>query len=123
MAKKRILIVDDDASLQAFLKKRLEARGFDCLSVFTVEAALRGLEAIRPDLILLDLGFQKIDGVAFLQHARQWLPADWELPPVVIISGFSEKEIVDYCLDTGASGFIAKPFEPDQLMQIIDGYL
>lgn len=122
MSKKRILVVDDDEILQAMLKKRLEFHGFECLSAYTVEAALDCLKNMRPDLILVDLGFKKIDGTAFLQHARQWLPENYQMPPMIVLSAHNEKDIVNYCLDEGASGFIAKPFNPDELITMIENY-
>ena len=121
--KKRILIIDDDEIMQLMLRKRLVANGFECVSVFSVPAALKQLAALRPDIILLDLEFHKVDGTAFLQHVRDWLPPDYVVPPVVVISGHHDKEIVDYVLNEGAVGFLSKPFEAEELVSMIQDYL
>lgn len=123
MPRKCILIVEDDRDLQELLRKRLENKGFDCESAYTVESALNRLKENVPDLVLLDLGFQDANGTVFLNNARQWLPEGAELPPIIVLSCFNDKEVVDYVLDQGASGFLAKPYDPNVLVSTINEYL
>lgn len=118
------MIVEDDEAMQALLRKRLASHGFRCVSVFTVEAALEKIKEVKPDLVLLDLGFKKTDGTAFLENFEQWLGAKKKkLPPVVVISGFKDREIVEYVLNAGAVDFVAKPFEADDLVKTIREHL
>jgi two-component system chemotaxis response regulator CheY len=123
MPRKMILIVEDDRDLQELLRKRLESKGFDCESAYTVESALHRLKESPPDLVLLDLGFQDANGTVFLNNARQWLPEGREMPPIIVLSCFNDKEVVDFVLDQGASGFLAKPYDPTVLVSTINEYL
>lgn len=113
---KRILVVDDDQDFQFLLTKKLKANGFICDSAYTVEKALQKLKEDEPHLVILDLRFHNADGTAFLKNARQWLPEGRELPPVIVLSGYDEQEIIDYVLDLGAVDFIRKPFETETLL-------
>lgn len=123
MDKKTILIVEDDKAMQALLQKRLNFHGFDCVSVFTVESAFQKMRQIKPDLILLDLGFKKVDGTAFLENFAQWLGKKDKRPPVIVMSGHKDKEIVEYVMSAGATDFIGKPFEPDDLIKTVRHYI
>ncbi len=117
------LTVEDDPGMQSLLIKRLNANGFDCVGAYTVEEALRSLKKTKPDLVLLDLGFQKTDGTAFLENFEQWLDEKKKRPPVIVVSGHKDKEIVEYVLDAGAADFIGKPFEPKDLVKIVRNHI
>lgn len=120
---KTILIVEDDADIQFFLKKRLEHRGFRCFCLSRAETALQSLKEIKPHLVILDLGLLETDGTAFLKHVREWIPPGMLVPPVIVLSGHNQKEVVDYCIDNGAKGFVRKPLDPDVLMRMVHEYV
>ena len=120
---KAILIVEDDADIQFFLKKRLEHRGFRCFCLDKTETALQSLKEIKPHLVILDLGLFQTDGTAFLRHVREWTPPGMEVPPVIVLSGHNQKEIVEYCLEQGAKGFVRKPMDPEVLMRMVHEYI
>lgn len=121
--KKRILIVDDDPDIQALLKKRLEFGGFACDSAFTIESALKKMGEENPNLVILDLGFSGADGTAFLKNVHQWLPKNHRAPSVIVLSGHHEQDIVEYVMDLGATAFLKKPFDPDVLLSMVNGYI
>lgn len=122
--KRKILIVEDDEEMQALLARRLAFHGFECVSALTVESALKKIKEIKPDLVLLDLGFQKTDGTAFLENFEQWLGAKKKNRlPIIVVSGHKEREIVEYVLDAGAVGFVAKPFETEELLKLVREHL
>ena|SRR3989338_3631367 len=123
MGTKKILVVDDDPDIQRLLKKRLESKGFSCECAYTIEMALQMLRDSEPNLVILDLGFQGADGTAFLKNAKQWLPEKGHVPSVIVLSGHHEQDIVDYVIDLGASAFVKKPFDPDNLLSVINTYL
>ncbi len=123
MTEKKILIVDDDPDIQLTLKKRLESHGFSCASAASIDVALEQLETVRPDLVILDLGFHGANGTAFLQNAKFHLPPGEKVPPILVLSCFNDKDIVDYVLDYGAVGFIAKPYDPKALISTIQDYI
>ena len=116
---KKILIVEDDHDTQVLLKKRLEYNGFQCESVDSVEAAFKALQSFYPEVVILDLGFKKASGAAFLQNARKWLPTETPLPRVIVLSGHNHPQIIDFVMASGANGFISKPFNPERLMTLV----
>ncbi|MBI4410903.1 MAG: response regulator [Deltaproteobacteria bacterium] len=123
MKKKRILIVDDDPDVQKLVKKRLQFHGFQCTCVAFAETALESLKKSKPNLIILDLGLKHADGTAFLKHAKDWIPEGEKIPPILILSGHKEQEVVDYCLENGASGFITKPIDTRALLSMVHDYV
>lgn len=118
--RKKILIVDDDEGLQFVVTKRLRSAGFECASAQTVEAGLKMCKEWNPDMIVLDLGFMGNDGADFLQSVRQWAP-NGQPPPVLVLSCYSDQDIIDYVMDMGATGFISKPYDAKQLIDHING--
>jgi DNA-binding response OmpR family regulator len=120
---KKILIVDDDLDIQITLTKRLESHGFHCTTASTIDSALRQLETEIPNLIILDLGFRGANGTAFLQNVKHHLPVGSKAPPILILSCYNDKEIVDFVLGYGAVGFLAKPYDPKTLLATIQNYM
>jgi chemotaxis family two-component system response regulator PixH len=124
MTQKTILIVEDDKDTQWMLKKRLQSYGFQCHSAFDISTALEMLQKINPDLVLLDLGFGwGPNGSAFLTCVQQWLPKGSTLPPILVMSGFHEQDIIDYVLSNGAQAFIPKPIDKGQLISTINKFI
>ena len=107
----RILLADDDEQLQRALRITLGARGYE------INAAHDGAEAIdlaanaHPDLILLDLGMPKVEGVDVIRAVRAWSKV-----PILVLSGRTDSaEKVD-ALDAGADDYVTKPFSMDELL-------
>lgn len=107
----RILLADDDDQLQRALRITLAARGYE------VVAARDGAEAIdlaanaHPDLILLDLGMPRVDGLDVIRAVRAWSKV-----PILVLSGRTDSaEKVD-ALDAGADDYVTKPFAMDELL-------
>lgn len=121
--RKRILVVDDDPEIYSLLKKRLEYNGYDCRGASTVEEALMHLQQVKPDLVILDLGFQRVNGTAFLKNAQEWLPPNTKNPPIIVVSGYNQQEIVDYVLEAGAVGFVSKPVDTQVLLSMIHEHI
>ncbi len=124
MRQKTVLIIDDDPDIHAMLKKRLEHHGLKCASSMTVESALSNLLRIKPDLVLLDLGFPDEDGGDFLQDAKTILSSKkFKVPPIIILSAVDDEATIRKMLDKGAAGFITKPYDPIKLLDLIDDSL
>lgn len=107
----RILVADDDEQLQRALRITLAARGY------AVFAAHDGAEAIdvaateHPDLIILDLGMPRVEGVDVIRAVRAWSNV-----PILVLSGRTDSaEKVD-ALDAGADDYVTKPFAMDELL-------
>ncbi len=102
----RVLIVEDDTSLGPFLQKGLKLEGHAVTLVADGEAALEHAATQRPDLMVLDLGLPKRDGVEVLA-AMQGLYAGMA---VIVLTGRAQVEERVRCLNLGADDILMKPF-------------
>jgi two-component system, response regulator PdtaR len=107
-----VLTVEDDPIVRADLRLVLEEAGFD-----VCEDARDGVEAIelsrryRPDLVLMDLGLPRVDGVEAIRRIRRERDV-----PVVALTGHTGGDVVERALEAGASAFVLKPFHVDRLV-------
>ena len=112
-APRRLLIVDDDASLQTLLRILLTSSGFDVMTAGDGRQALALAQSNEYDLILLDLEMPVMNGREFYREFRQLNSQT----PVVIISAFGadlgQQEL-------GAQGSISKPFDPSYVQRIVE---
>ena len=102
----RVLVVEDDRALGAFLKKGMELEGHLVEAVEDGEAAIIRAEEDRPDLILLDLSLPRLDGMEVLTELR----ASNNDAAVLILTGRSDLQSRLQCLDLGADDCLLKPF-------------
>jgi CheY-like chemotaxis protein len=118
LSSRAILIVDNDASLVAFLAFFFEDRGF------TVYTAHDGSEAVglarrhKPPIIISDMMMGQVHGFELLQQVR----ADPELrdTPVIIMSAKSYKSDIDRARSLGATEYIIKPFKTEDLLEMVE---
>lgn len=114
---KKILIVDDEPAIVKTLAARLMANGY------TVEAAYDGVTAISlahsflPNLIILDVRMPAGSGDSVFEALQ--MASSTMLIPVVFISAHGDEELKKRMMDMGASDFIDKPFEADDLLKKI----
>jgi two-component system KDP operon response regulator KdpE len=101
----RILLVDDERSMQDILSVTLQSAGYTLYPVFTGAEALRKVQLVRPGLILLDLFLPDMDGKEVLRSLREWTTT-----PVVVMSVRHEESEKIACLDAGADDYLTKPF-------------
>jgi DNA-binding response OmpR family regulator len=107
---RRILLVDDDASLLVVLSEQLRDDGFEVLTARDGQEALRRLDAGWPDLILLDLMMPKVDGLAL---ARQ-IKAEADLP-IIVLSAIDTADSKARLLDEVAEDYVSKPYHYPEL--------
>jgi two-component system KDP operon response regulator KdpE len=107
----RILLVDDEVSIQRSLAPLLRARGYDVDIAGTGTEAIRSWSTRRPDLIVLDLGLPDIEGPDVCRQVR----AESDVPIVVLSARSAEADKVA-ALDIGADDYITKPFGPEELL-------
>jgi two-component system, NtrC family, response regulator AtoC len=113
--KKQVLIVDDEPNLRKILSAQLSRDGYD---VLTAEDGEQGLELLRDnhiDLVITDLKMPKVDGMHLLRSA---LAEDPELP-VVMITAHGTIDTAVEALKTGAFDYLTKPFDKDEVRQIV----
>ncbi|MBI3442794.1 MAG: response regulator [Candidatus Sungbacteria bacterium] len=103
---KKILVIEDDASLQKALTEMLGKRGYTTYSAYDGEAGLRAAEEEKPDLIMLDIILPKKDGFAFLQEMKH-NPAIASIP-VIVLTNLEDSADIDRALGLGATMFLVK---------------
>lgn len=113
MAKRKVLIVDDEPDFLDIMRARLEADDYDVTTAVNGEEALNYIKNSKPDVVLLDVLMPGIDGLEVLKRIRK---IDDSLP-VYIITAFSTDERFKEANKLGASGFIVKT---DDLAKEVD---
>ena len=108
---KTILVVDDEPKIVELARDYLEHAGFTVVSAFDGSEALRHARADAPDLIVLDLGLPKLDGLDVARALRR----DSNVP-IVILSGRSDESDKLVGLELGADDYVTKPFSPKELV-------
>ncbi len=114
MAKKRILVVDDEENILDLIRYNLSREGFDVLSSTSGDEALRLARAERPDLMILDLMLPGIPGLEVAKRVKK--DAETEKIPIVMLTVKSSDADVVIGLEIGADDYITKPFSPKVLM-------
>ena len=107
----RVLVVDDEKAIQRFLKNALSSEEFSVHLAGGGKEALTAAIAIRPDLIILDLGLPDMDGIEVLRRLREWTQV-----PVIILSVRDREGDKVAALDSGADDFLTKPFGIGELL-------
>jgi DNA-binding NarL/FixJ family response regulator len=119
--KKKILIIEDQATMRRNLALLLEMEGFD---VSTAENGVLGLEAARrerPDLILCDVMMPEMDGYTVLQTLRQ--DPDFAATPFLFLTAKGEKSDIRVGMNFGADDYLSKPIVRDDLLCAIEARL
>jgi two-component system chemotaxis response regulator CheY len=114
VALKPILVVDDDPEILAMLRDFLESEGLSVRTASNGEEALDALATTTPSLILLDMRMPVLDGWGFAERYRA---GAFGYPIVVMTAAESARRWAE---EIGATGYIAKPFDVDELLQTIE---
>jgi CheY-like chemotaxis protein len=115
----RILAVDDTPFFLSILKKILSDSKYILTCVSSGEDALRYLEVYRPDIFLLDIEMQGMDGYQLAEKIKE-IGQD---APIIFLTGNAKKEYLAKAVRVGAADFIIKPINKDVLIRKIDKYL
>ena len=111
----KVLIVEDDRAICSFMRRVLEANGYESIIVGTGREALSMLTSHCPDVVILDLGLPDMDGMDVLTQLRAW-----SLMPVVVVSARTDEREKVRALDAGADDYITKPFSVSELMARVE---
>ncbi len=113
-----ILVVDDDESVRALVRDVLEVEGYDVEVAEDGFAALRSIDAQRPDCVVLDVMMPGMDGHAVLHRIRA---ADGgPALPVVMLTAAAGDDHAWQAWSGGVDYFLAKPFDPSELLRYLD---
>lgn len=107
----RILLVDDETSIQRAIAPLLRARGYDVEIASTGAEALRVVSDRAPDVIVLDLGLPDIEGTEVCRRIR-----GTSKTPIIILSARGAEADKVNALDLGADDYVTKPFGPEELL-------
>jgi two-component system response regulator MprA len=114
----RVLVVEDDEAIADVLRRSLRAEGHEVQSAGDGAEALTVAERFSPDLVILDLGLPRLDGIEVLKRLR----ADGDVP-VLILTARTETDDRVEGLDSGADDYLPKPFERAELLARIRALL
>jgi len=114
MAKKKILIVDDDPDLRTALNIRLRANGYDTSFAADAMVAVAEARKFNPDLILLDLGLPGGDGFVVMQRLSA-IPA-LAVIPVIVLSARDKDANENRAAMGGAVAYLQKPYDDETLL-------
>ena len=105
-----ILVVDDEAQIRTIVEHRLEADGYQVISVSDGDEALKAFEAHQPDLIVLDLMMPQVDGFQVCERVKAKSNV-----PIIILSAKGDEldKVVGFRM--GADDYLTKPFSPSEL--------
>ncbi len=107
----KLLIADDDPQMVRALRITLAAHGYEVVVAGDGAAAVAAAAQTHPDIIMLDLGMPRLDGIEVIQALRGWTTV-----PIIVVSGRTGSADKVEALDAGADDFVTKPFQVDELL-------
>ncbi|MGZ4474690.1 MAG: ANTAR domain-containing response regulator [Nocardioides sp.] len=113
---RRVVIAEDEALIRMDLAEMLTEEGYDVVGQAADGAkAIELAESLRPDLVILDVKMPVLDGIAAAESI-----AGQRIAPVVILTAFSQRELVERARDAGAMAYLVKPFSKGDLVPAIE---
>lgn len=113
---RRVVVAEDEALIRMDIVETLRDNGFDVVGeAGDGERAVELATALRPDLVVMDVKMPKLDGIS----AAERLNKD-NIAPVVLLTAFSQKELVERAAAAGALAYVVKPFTPSDLLPAIE---
>ncbi|NDE48304.1 MAG: response regulator, partial [Actinobacteria bacterium] len=114
MNSKRILIAEDETLIRMDLSEMLRENGYEVVGEATNgEEAVALANELKPDLAILDVKMPKLDGISAAEKIV-------EIAPVLMLTAFSQKDLVERALDAGVMAYVVKPFTIDDLIPAIE---
>ena len=111
----KVLIVDDEPDVLLLLRVNLDAAGYETVLAADGETALGRIDDSSPDVVLLDIMMPVMDGWGVLRALSERDNA----PRVVVVSAKSSDRDIVRALTSGALDYITKPFDPDDLVDVV----
>ena len=111
-----MVIAEDEALIRLDLAEMLAEEGYDVVGqAGDGEKAVALAEELRPDLVVLDVKMPKLDGISAAQRI-----AERRIAPVVILTAFSQRELVERAREAGAMAYLVKPFTQHDLVPAVE---
>jgi two-component system, OmpR family, response regulator len=115
-AKKTVLIIDDEEELCLLMEMVLERKQFQATSIHSLVDALQTIEQLKPDYIFLDNHLPDGLGIDFIRKMIAARPQ----AKIVMMTAYNEKQLTEKALEEGASYFLHKPFNRNNIENIIN---
>lgn len=113
----KILLVEDEPENQLVIGLILTTEGYNVITADRGDTAIKLATAEKPDLILLDVMMPEINGYEVLEHLRS--NPETAGIPVVLLTALAQEKDVERAVEAGVNGFVAKPFEPAELISCV----
>ena len=112
----RVVVAEDEALIRLDLVEMLTEAGYEVVGqAGDGEAAIAISEKEKPDLVVMDVKMPKLDGISAAERI-----ANQRIAPVVILTAFSQRDLVERARDAGAMAYLTKPFTIEDLMPAIE---
>jgi AmiR/NasT family two-component response regulator len=112
----RVVIAEDEAIIRLDLKELLQEEGYDVVGeTGRGDEAIELVRDLRPDLVILDIKMPGLDGLSAARHV-----ASERLAAVLMVTAFSQRELVEQARDAGALAYLVKPFQKSDLIPAIE---
>ncbi len=118
---KKILIIENEKELVLAMATMLKAKGYDVAAAYDGMFGISLAHKEKPELIITDIGLPAGGGFYVLENLKNSVATN-DIP-VLVMTAMPEKELEEKSANLGAAGFIRKPFEPGQLLEMIRGLL
>ena len=116
MPVRRVVVAEDEAVIRLDIVEMLREVGYDVVGeAADGESAIRLAEVLRPDLVVMDIKMPILDGISAAERI-----ARARIAPVVLLTAFSQKELVERARDAGAMAYVVKPFTSADLIPALE---
>lgn len=118
---KKILVVDDSATIREMIKGLLEKIGFETVMASDGVEALEAVKETNPDLIILDVNMPKMDGFRVCRLLK--FDRNYRNIPIILLTAREEEENIKIGIKAGADLYLTKPIEPEKLIEAVNKFL
>ena len=115
-APRRVVVAEDESLIRMDIVEILRDNGFDVVGeAGDGETAVALATELRPDLVIMDIRMPQLDGIEAAKRL-----SENQIAPVVLLTAFSQKELVEQASEAGALAYVVKPFTPNDLLPAIE---
>jgi two-component system chemotaxis response regulator CheY len=118
---RKFLVVDDSASMRQQVTFTIKDAGYDVLAAENGKDALAKLNSEKVDMVITDLNMPEMDGIELIKKLRA-MP-DYKFAPIIMLTTESQEAKKQEGRQAGASGWIVKPFSPEQLLGVVKKFV
>ncbi|MDA8088614.1 MAG: response regulator [Nitrospiraceae bacterium] len=118
---KTVLIVDDSATMRQVVSFALKDAGFEVISAVDGKDAIAKLGVAKSDLIITDLNMPNLNGIELIKQVRQ--TPGHKFTPIIMLTTESQESRKAEGRQAGVSGWIVKPFTPEQLLGVVKKFI